>query len=1251
MKQWILVALGFCIFGVVMTNAATLTWDANLITNQAQDGSGTWDAVSTNWWDGVENTNWTSANPDQAVFGAGSGAAGTVTVSGTQTVGGITFAAPGSGSYTLSGGVLTLSGSPVISNTANATVNSVLAGSGVGFTKIGTGTLTVGGANVYGGGTTLSQGTLALNQTSAMGSGTITVGDGSSGTNSTELRFNVAITNGITVVDTGSSGTVTLGLRAGSAVNSDLRLNRTVVLNSDNTGANNRVFQGQITGPGAGASNDTIVIDSPAGNWVLLYPKAVGVSNTYTGNLRVKSGNLQLGNLSYVGGISQNLNIPDSASVMVDAGSTMMFVWGDEAFDALNGGGAITRNTGDSQGNRTMTIGSADGSGSFSGVIQSQINILKTGAGTQILSGANSYGGATTINGGVLQIGGGGATGTLPGNVTDNATLAFNRTNNVTYSGVISGNGRLVQAGSGTLILGGANTYSGGTTINAGTLQLGAGGPAGSVVGNITNNSALVFSRSDNTTYSGVVSGTGIVTKVGSGTLTLRGANTTASTLTVNGGAVALGAGGQWLGPVQVNSGATLAGAGTLSQPVVVSDGGGIYAGSATAGGTLSFVDVTLGNGTNVFNLYATNSIASNSLVSVTGNWSVSNAVIAINPLQLQLPTGDYPLFVYTNDWTGGGFSSNVVGNTARSVWALTNYNNCVYLQVTSYVGNLYWDPTISGNWDLLSSSNWLDGKVVKSQFFTGDKVTFDDDGAMNGSTVTVATAVAPSQMTVSNTVDYTFRGTGTIVCATGIQKTGTGALTLVDMPGLACAISMAGGTTCFTTVTTNWTYDLLLSGSGGNLRKAGAGMLTLGGNNSFSGNVVIDAGTLSLNHAGALNAGVHNGITLGASGSTGATLILNAANMALGALTVPAGVTNATIAMTQNVTTWSHSIVGATLASPLSVTQSGAGYPNWDQITWTAKINGNGGGPGNDTLIFNNTSGMQNYFTVGAGVSNDFSGNVHVKVGLIAVQSGSPSLNYMIPDAAMLILDSGSEWRWNTGGMVETLDGLSGSGTMGNPGSVVLTINASNSANDGKRVFSGSFGTLGGVLTKIGPGEQVFSGANAYGSGTVVSNGVLLVNNATGSGTGSGPVGVYGGTIGGTGTVGGVITVISGGSIAPGAPVSAIGTLKASTNVTIGAGGSLMVQLRTNGVCDKLVASGTVTISGATLSLSVPGDAIPLGTKYVILTASNIVGTFSGFPEGGGITVGSRRFVASYPGDTNMVLEAKSTGFSLMVQ
>jgi len=118
------------------------------------------------------------------------------------------------------------------------------------------------------------------------------------------------------------------------------------------------------------------------------------------------------------------------------------------------------------------TVGGRNTSATFAGIILGN-SIVKTGTGTWTLSGNNTYTGPTTINGGALQIGNGGNTGTLgTGNVTDNAALIFNRYDNVVCTNVISGAGSLTQAGFGVLTLTAADTYSGATFISAGTLAL-----------------------------------------------------------------------------------------------------------------------------------------------------------------------------------------------------------------------------------------------------------------------------------------------------------------------------------------------------------------------------------------------------------------------------------------------------------------------------------------------------------------------------------------------------------------------------------------------------------------------------------------------------------------------------------------------------------------------------------------------------------------------------------------------------------
>jgi outer membrane autotransporter protein len=166
-----------------------------------------------------------------------------------------------------------------------------------------------------------------------------------------------------------------------------------------------------------------------------------------------------------------------------------------------------------------------------------------------------------------LQLGNGGASGSIVANVVDNGVLSVNRSDTFTFGGAISGTGAFQQNGTGTTILTAANTYSGATTVNAGTLQAGAtnvfasssaftvangatlglsnfnqtiGSLAGA--GAVTLGSATLTTGNDNTstTFSGVISGSGSLTKIGSGVLTLSGANTYSGGTTLAGGTLSL---------------------------------------------------------------------------------------------------------------------------------------------------------------------------------------------------------------------------------------------------------------------------------------------------------------------------------------------------------------------------------------------------------------------------------------------------------------------------------------------------------------------------------------------------------------------------------------------------------------------------------------------------------------------------------------------------------------------------------------
>ena len=126
----------------------------------------------------------------------------------------------------------------------------------------------------------------------------------------------------------------------------------------------------------------------------------------------------------------------------------------------------------------TLTAGGDGTSTVFSGTLidgTSSLGLTKTGVGTLTLTGTNTYTGGTTVTAGTLQIGNGAGTGSIAGNVIDNAALVVNRTGTLTLAGVVSGTGNLSQTGTGTLVLTGTSTYTGTTSVSAGTLQVDGG--------------------------------------------------------------------------------------------------------------------------------------------------------------------------------------------------------------------------------------------------------------------------------------------------------------------------------------------------------------------------------------------------------------------------------------------------------------------------------------------------------------------------------------------------------------------------------------------------------------------------------------------------------------------------------------------------------------------------------------------------------------------------------------------------------
>jgi autotransporter-associated beta strand protein len=322
---------------------------------------------------------------------------------------------------------------------------------------------------------------------------------------------------------------------------------------------------------------------------------ALGGASSYTGSTAVNAGTLLIANGAALGATSGGTTVALGAQLRLNA-TNSGFTVGNESLaivgQGVTSGGALRNAAGDNtwQGKVTLgadaTIGAASGTSltmdvasgnaieaagfnlTFDGAGTNRVldsislgagGLTKIGSGTTILAAANSYSGATDIQGGRLTLSGNGRLGsgaiTISNANTGTLELAVTGTN--VMANDISGAGALLSSAGETRFTG-AVTTTGALTVSGSTVRIGNGGTSGSLSGNTTlsdNTAQLVFDRSNAYAHSGTISGSGSVTKSGAGTTTLTGNNSFSGALAVNAGVLELNA----------SSGAAAASASTIS--------------------------------------------------------------------------------------------------------------------------------------------------------------------------------------------------------------------------------------------------------------------------------------------------------------------------------------------------------------------------------------------------------------------------------------------------------------------------------------------------------------------------------------------------------------------------------------------------------------------------------------------------------------------------------------------------------------
>ena len=452
--------------------------------------------------------------------------------------------------------------------------------SGAGsLTASGPGTFVLAGANTYTGNTNVASG------------GTLQLGDGT--TAGTIASASVS-DNGLLIFNEGGNLEFTAPITGSGAVTQNDTTGGTLTLTGAETYAGTTTITsgtlqlgdgttaGTVTGNIADAS--ALVFDEPSNTTYAGVISGAGTvtangtstlvltgNNLYSGATMIGAGaTLQIGNGGATGSIGNSSAIVDNGTLTIDTNGTTILTGGISGGGNLSqvGSGTTVLAGADSYSGTTtvsggtLQIGDGATSGSltgdiadsgavvfnrtdtstYGGKITGSGTVAQAGAGTTVLTGNSTYSGTTTITAGTLQVGNGGTSGSLTSNITDNANLAFDRSDTSTYGGVITGNGTVTQSGTGTTIFTGNDTYTGATTVASGTLQIGNGGATGSLASNITDDSNVTFDRSDSSTYAGNITGTGSVTQDGNGTTALTGTNTySGGTLIDSGGTLQLG--------------------------------------------------------------------------------------------------------------------------------------------------------------------------------------------------------------------------------------------------------------------------------------------------------------------------------------------------------------------------------------------------------------------------------------------------------------------------------------------------------------------------------------------------------------------------------------------------------------------------------------------------------------------------------------------------------------------------------------
>ena len=813
---------------------------------------------------------------------------------------------------------------------------------------------------------------------------------------------------------------------------------------------------------------------------------------------------------------------------------------------------------------------------SLNGAISGAGSLDKSGGGALILAGVASHTGGTSITDGTLQVGNGGTTGSLTGNVANAGILAFSRADNAIFDGNVSGVGSLAQRGTGTTVLTGVNAHSGGTTISSGTLQIGNGGTAGSLAGDIDNAATVAFNRSDQITFGGMISGAGSVIQNGAGATTLTGMNVYTGSTDIDGGGLYIDGDQSTATGLTTVANGTLGGVGTIGGSVTVANGGTLSPGGpGPAPGTLTILeDLFISSGSllayDFGEAYAVGGTF-NDVITVGGDLTLDGTLNVEVSANGAFDAGVYRLISYGGTLTDNGLTVGTV--PAPGTYVQTSIANQVNLVNAQGLTLSYWDGAGGPQ-----NNDVVDGGGGTWQAPGGNTNWTDASGAANGPYEGAAFAIFAGSAGVV-TVDNTFGAvdvTGMQFAANGYQVVG-GPIALSGSPSTTIRVGdgSAGGAAMAATVAS------VLTGTS-QLIKADLGTLVLSGANTYVGGTAITGGALS----------IANDANLGATG---------------GGLSLDGGTlwTTDDIATSRAITLARTGTFFVDPGTALSLNGAISGAGSLDKSGGGALILAGVASHTGGTSITDGTLQVGN-----GGTTGSLPGNV-ANAGILAFSRVDNAIFDGNVSGVGSLAQRGTGTTVLTGANAHTGGTAITSGTLQIGAGATSGSLAGDVANGGALAFNRSNamsfdGVVSGIgdIRHIGTGKTTLTANSAAFLGqSLISAGILSVNSQLG-----GTMTVAdGGTLMGQGSVGSTINQV-GGVVAPG---NSIGTLTINGNY-LGTGGILQIETvlgGDNSLSDRLVVTGDT--AGATgidvVNLGGGGARTVEGIKIIdIVGASN---------------------------------------------